>query len=171
MIFGNVTALTIPEGNVKKITAADGAVLWTARINNLADPTSEDWKNGYRISSGGVTAYAGSTTSNYVAVEPDDVIRIYGVTFLEGNSGSRCGAKITTAAGVTADINAYVPEDVISGGITVISYEGCIDGVYAFKVHGDYEAAGGQIHAARFCFPTPDDAAGVIITINEAIPT
>ena len=42
MIFGNVTALTIPEGNVKKITDTDGTVLWQAQ-NIPSDYQEVEW--------------------------------------------------------------------------------------------------------------------------------
>lgn len=43
MIFGNVTALTIPEGNVTKITAADGTVLWEQPGNIPAAYQEVEW--------------------------------------------------------------------------------------------------------------------------------
>lgn len=139
---------------------------------NLADPASEYWQNGYRLSSSsstGVTTFSGTTTTNFIDVKTGDIIRLYGATFVEGNNGNRIGVKITTAADTESVPNATFPNNISLGGITVISYEGLVDGVYTFKVHDGYEAAGGKIHAIRFSFQTPADANDVIITVNEEI--
>lgn len=139
---------------------------------NLADPISADWKNGYRLSSSsdtGVTTFSGTTTTNFINIKKGDIIRLYGATFVEGNNGNRIGVKVTTAAGAESTPNTNFPNNAVLGGITVISYEGLANGVYTFKVHGDYETAGGQIHAIRFSFQTPTNADDVIITVNEEI--
>lgn len=49
---------------------------------NLADPTSADWKEGYRlsISSGNVSALTGHTTTNFIPCKAGDVLRIKGMT-------------------------------------------------------------------------------------------
>lgn len=50
-------------------------------FTNLADPTSADWQEGYRlsISSGSTSALAGHTTTNYIPFTSGDTVRVKGL--------------------------------------------------------------------------------------------
>ena len=139
---------------------------------NLANPYSTEWKNESRLSSsvtGGVIAFSGTTVTNSIDIKPNNIIRLSGADFIENNNGNRIGVYVTTAAGANSFSQATFPNDLVLGGVTVISYEGFENGIYSFKVHNDYIEAGGEIHAIRFSFQTPENANKVIITIDENI--
>ena len=96
-----VIAIPSVTGNIEiTITAVESAPTYT----NLADPTSEQWKTGYRISSSGIVAQAGKTVSNPISVVIGDVVRVKGVHFaanddryqLSGNNS--LGTDITSRA-------------------------------------------------------------------------
>ncbi|MEE1050262.1 MAG: metallophosphoesterase, partial [Clostridia bacterium] len=50
-----------------------------AAYTNLADPTSADWKDGYRIGSTGLSTNSGTTVTNLIQWDVGDVIRITGI--------------------------------------------------------------------------------------------
>lgn len=52
---------------------------------NLADPTSTDWQEGYRLSltSGSISAMAGHTTTNFIPCAQGNVLRVKGLTITE----------------------------------------------------------------------------------------
>lgn len=92
MDFSTLKALTIPEGDVKKIEC-NGSVLWAfveeSKYTNKV-PISIDtdknvyngglgYKNGYRLSSGGGESVAAScTVTGFIKAKAGDVIRIKG---------------------------------------------------------------------------------------------
>lgn len=101
MIFANVTAITILEGNVTKIEA-NGAVLW-----QLAADGSKNWvqyaidtdgslfngcgyKDGYRVSSSGSIKYVddSNTCTGYIKMSGGDIVRVSGVIWAGGNDSS-----------------------------------------------------------------------------------
>lgn len=69
---------------------------------NFADPTSADWKEGYRlsISSGNPSALAGHTTTNFIPCKMGDVLRVKGLDIsklvVSGDSDSSNDSKIVT---------------------------------------------------------------------------
>lgn len=67
-------------------------------VVNLADPTSADWQEGYRlsISSGSTSALAGHTTTNYIKCKAGDVLRVKGLTINTSatDTGSSASPKI-----------------------------------------------------------------------------
>jgi len=72
----NLKELKTPRGNVVKVARA-GEVLWEKKkaYTNLADPTSPDWLVDYRVnSSGGVSAQAGYTTTNWMTCKKGDTL-------------------------------------------------------------------------------------------------
>ncbi len=99
------SAVTVTNG-VINIDSVTGNIVITAvaeeasGYTNLADPTSADWQEGYRlsISSGGTSVLAGHTTTNYIPCEAGDVLRIEGLniigTLTTNGSGSQNDAKI-----------------------------------------------------------------------------
>ena len=56
---------------------------------NLADPTSSDWKEGYRlsISSGSTSALAGHTVTNFIPCKAGDVLRVKGLKMVGSIGG------------------------------------------------------------------------------------
>jgi hypothetical protein len=64
---------------------------------NLADPTSDDWQDGHRLSigSGGTLEFAGHVATNYIPCKQGDVIRVKGLAIHDssdtggGTSSSR----------------------------------------------------------------------------------
>lgn len=66
-------------GNIVITAKADASA---PAYTNLADPTSDQWKNGYRISSTAIVAQNGKTVSNPVEVAIGDVVRVKGVNFV-----------------------------------------------------------------------------------------
>lgn len=135
------------------------AVPSASAYTNLADPSSEDWKDGYRITSTGIVAQSGKTTSNPIDVVVGDVIRVKGVNFaanadryqIEGKNSE--GTNVTNRAYISA-----LPDSVLE-----YSLEGDI---HTFTVIYSALASDGKL---RFAFSTPTDASAVIITRNEEI--
>lgn len=74
------------EGNVTEI----GTLEQGASYTNLADTSSPDWVNGYRMSSSGeLKAESVSYTSNYIPLKAGDVVRVRGMNlFYYGSSTS-----------------------------------------------------------------------------------
>ena len=151
-----VIAIPSVTGDIEiTITAVESAPTYT----NLADPTSDQWKTGYRISSTAIVAQAGKTVCNPISVAKGDVVRVKGVHFaanedryqLSGNNS--LGADITSRAYISALPNI------------VLNY--ALEGdVYVFTVEYNQLASGGALY---FAFTTPTDASTVIITKNEPI--
>jgi hypothetical protein len=93
---GKVTIANV-TGNIV-ITAVATEVATTPK-GNLADPTSADWQEGYRlsISAGTTSALAGHTTTNYIPAKVGDVLRVKGlkITGYDSNStDAKYAAKI-----------------------------------------------------------------------------
>lgn len=145
-ITGNVVITAV----AKVIQSEDNL---TPNFTNLADPTRDDWKTDYRLSSGGISAQPGKTVTNQISCVAGDVIRVKGVEFVA--STDRIG---TQKADGTFFGLVYV-----SGLPTVdYGYE-YADGVHVFTILNS-NAAG-----FRCSFTTPADASRVIITVNEEI--
>lgn len=174
--FTGVKAITIPEGSVAKITRkSDGVMLWEKPVafknyaeplpNNTTDTTK--WVNGYRFSSGGISAQAGTTLSNIIPITYGDVIRIKGVTLR--NSADRWQFGFIQV-GQTVETLAvgYYNTDYKAGAITYLKYNGYENGVYTYTVTP--ETWGHTPKSFRFAMPTPANANDVIITINQEIP-
>ena len=152
---GKIAIPNVTGDIVITATAVPSASAYT----NLADPSSEDWKDGYRITSTGIVAQSGKTTSNPIDVVVGDVIRVKGVNFaanvdryqLEGKNSE--GTNITNRAYISA-----LPDSVLE-----YSLEGDI---HTFTVIYSALVSDGKL---RFAFSTPTDASAVIITRNEEI--
>lgn len=69
--------------------------------NNLADPTSADWQEGYRlsVSSGSTSPLAGHTVTNYIRCTNGDILRVKGMMLT--------GATATSDSSNSAKIVAY----------------------------------------------------------------
>lgn len=151
-------AIAIPSvtGDIEiTITAVESAPAYT----NLADPTSEQWKTGYRISSTGIVAQAGKTVSNPVDVAIGDVVRVKGVHFVASEDRYQLSGNYSSGADATQ--RAYIS----SLPSVVLNY--ALEGdVHVFTVVYNSLASNG---ALRFAFTTPTDPGAVIITKNEPI--
>jgi len=119
-------------------------------ITNLSDPTSAEWKSGYRINSGGGIVTGSSQVTNLIPVAVGDVIRIKGG-----------GTPTTMFAAAFADAAS-------TSGTTLgknQSYDSTTD-IATFTITS---AAYSQ---ARWSIPTSQiaDVNAIIITRNEEIP-
>lgn len=67
-----------------------GAIPEPEPIKNLAEPTSADWQEGYRlsISSGTTSELAGHTVTNYIPCKVGDVLRVKGLAISNTDTGS-----------------------------------------------------------------------------------
>ena len=151
-------AIAIPSvtGDIEiTITAVESAPAYT----NLADPTSEQWKTGYRISSSGIVAQAGKTVSNPIDVVIGDVVRVKGVHFAANEDRYQLDGNNSLGADITS--RAYI--SVLPNIVLNYALEG---DVYVFTVEYNQLASGGALY---FAFTTPTDASTVIITKNEPI--
>lgn len=158
----------------KNKTTYNGTYAGTASGNaytNLAEPLPDNttdtskWVNGYRFSSGGISAEnsgSPSTLSNFIECKNGDVIRIKGATLRSSNDRI---ALNRTAQGNTIDACAYYNSPATLGGVALWSYDGEENGVYTFTI-GDGEFT---VHGLRFAMLTPEDASKVIVTVNEEI--
>ena len=133
---------------------------------NLAEPLPNNttdtskWVNGYRFSSTAISAQSGKTLSNPISIEPGDVIRVKGVSFVA--SADRYWLAGLNVEGQTWSDIQYVS----SGGSTQVSITQDGD-VYVFNFHPTINGLTNV--TARFAFNTPSDPNSVIITVNEEI--
>ena len=75
-VNGNTISISEVTGNIV-ITAV--AEVEQANYTNLSDPTSSDWLEGQRLSSGGTTPESGMISTNYIDCKQGDVIRVKGL--------------------------------------------------------------------------------------------
>ncbi len=90
--YANIKNITIPEGDVKSITA-NGVVLWKKGYKNWVKYSTESdgvtiyngglgYKNGYRIRSGGAEGEtANGSCTGFIPVKGGDVVRLSGWDF------------------------------------------------------------------------------------------
>lgn len=150
---GKIAIPNVTGDIVITATAVPSAPAYT----NLADPTSEDWLNGYKISgAGAITAQSGKTLCNKIDCNTNDIIRVKGITFKDNED--RYLFENTTGAGARYAYISVLPN---------ISLSYTMEGdVYAFTILQKTFDGQGNI---RFSFDTPTDASTVIITKNEEI--
>ena len=143
-------------GNIVITAKADASA---PTYTNLADPTSDQWKNGYRISSTAIVAQNGKTVCNPISVAIGDVIRVKGVNFVANEDRYQLSGNNSLGTDITQ--RAYIS----SLPSVVLDYT--LDGVvHVFTVKYNQLASDG---ALRFAFTTPADPDVVIITKNELI--
>ena len=149
---GKIAIPNVTGDIVITATAVPSAPAYT----NLANPSSEDWMNGYKISgAGAIVAASGKTLCNKIDCNTNDVIRVKGVTFK--SSDDRYLMKNASGAAAPYDYISSLPN---------VSLSYTMEGdVYAFTI---LQAFSGQGNI-RFSFDTPADASTVIITKNEEI--
>lgn len=143
-------------GNIVITAKADASA---SAYTNLADPTSDQWKNGYRISSTAIVAQNGKTVSNPVEVAIGDVVRVKGVNFVANEDRYQLSGNNSLGTDITQ--RAYI------SSLPSIVLDYTLEGdVYVFTIKYNQLASGG---ALRFAFTTPADPSVVIITKNEEI--
>lgn len=131
----------------------------TAGYINLADPASDEWQDGYRITSSGISAQSGKTVSNPINVVVGDVVRVKGVDFVANTDRYQLTGK--NSASTTLNNIAYIsnlPNETLG-----YSFD---SGVHTFTVNYTTLASDGKL---RFAFTTPAESNAVIITKNEEI--
>jgi protein tyrosine/serine phosphatase len=143
-------------GNIVITAKADASA---PTYTNLADPTSEQWKTNYRISSTAIVAQTGKTVSNPISVVKGDVIRVKGVNFVANED--RYQLSGFNSAGTDVTNRAYI--SVLPDAALDYTHEG---DVHVFTVKYVNLASDG---ALCFAFTTPADPNVVIITKNEEI--
>ena len=89
---GNAVTVTNGVINIAKVT---GNIVITAvatevqkEPTNFADPTSSDWKVGYRLTDNitQVKALTGGVATNYIAVQAGDIVTVEGINFTDTNN-------------------------------------------------------------------------------------
>lgn len=143
-------------GNIVITAKADASA---PTYTNLADPTSDQWKNGYRISSTAIVAQNGKTVCNPIDVAIGDVVRVKGVNFVANEDRYQLSGY--NSAGTDVTNRAYI--SVLPDAALDYTHDG---DVHVFTVKYINLASGG---ALCFAFTTPTDANAVIITKNEEI--
>lgn len=151
--------LSNPTGNiVVTVTATASSQSGETSFTNLADPLPDNttdttkWVNGYRFTSSGIGAQAGTTLTNEIPCTTGDVIRFKGAKLRE--NADRVMLK-TTQDSQYGYFNNGIP-----GNVT---FNGVADGVYTFTI------IYGADTYVRFAMPTPADASAIVITVNEEI--
>ena len=126
---------------------------------NLADPTSVDWKEGYRLNSSGAPTQTtdGSSTvlTQYIDCSQGDVIRIKGITL--------GGYRVALYTGSATKTNYKAANPTFPSSDSVWDCEEETAGVYKFTVN--YASAS----AMRFSGILVGTSNDVIITKNEPI--
>ena len=157
----NVGKISIPAvtGDIE-ITATAEAT--TPSYTNLADPTSADWKDGYRLnSSGSPVAASGKTVCNFIPCAQGDVIYIKGTPSFDTSGADRLSifnSSKTSLDTQYSDVYLNNPTSSNVGYMRKIS-----EGYYEFHVTSATAAY------LRASFDTPSVASNIIITCNDVI--
>ena len=85
-VSGGVINIANVTGNI--VITAVAEEITVAEPTNFADPTSADWKTGYRLTTNidQVTALTGGVVTNYITVQHGDVVEVSGINFEDGNN-------------------------------------------------------------------------------------
>jgi hypothetical protein len=119
----DVTTSAVNGGNIS-IANVTGDIIITAVAGelkgNLADPTSADWQEGYRlsVSSGSTSALVGHTTTNYIPCKGGDILRVKGLNitgYIGGSGDSKYSAKILS---YTSDKTKILGLYAVGSGLT-----------------------------------------------------
>lgn len=118
-------------------------------ITNLADPTSAEWKSGYRINGSGSIVSGKSQVTNLIPVAVGDVIRIKNA----GSSATMLTGSYPDASSTSGTPLTYTQSYDSESGIATITVNAA---AYAY---------------ARFSIPNSQitDVNAIIITRNEII--
>lgn len=157
----NIGKISIPA------VTGDIAITATAEAEapaytNHADPSSADWKAGYRLnSSGDPVAASGKTVCNFIPCAQGDVIYIKGTPSFDTSGADRIAILSASKSSLdTQYTNVYLgnPTSTPTGYMRKIS-----EGYYEFHVTSATAAY------LRASFDTPSVASDIIITRNEVI--
>ncbi len=92
-------------------------------ITNLADPSSAEWKSGYRINSGGGIVTGKSQVTNLIPVAAGDVIRIKGGgSYANMLQASFPDAASTSGTPLTVSVQYDSTSDVCTFAINSAAY-------------------------------------------------
>lgn len=147
----NGGSITIPNvtGDIVITAVATEAQAGPA-YTNLADPTSPEWIDGYRISSSGsMEVKTGVTTMNTIQAGTGDIVRVKGATGII--SAQYKDGVFDHRATVVAGGSQYFDNVVIDGDYT------------------QFSPAYPNVTSVRFYGTLSGTAADVIITVNEEI--
>ena len=184
MDFSNLKTLTIPEGEVTKITDASGNVLWQSGYTNQVPLSTESdgktiyngglgYKNGYRIRSGGAEGADGNAShTGFIKAKGSDVVRLSGYNALKSENANAINvydANHTNLGQITAGyatagygIFASTYKEYGWGNAKGVKEEKT--GVYVWTV-----PTGADIAYIRVTGYTLGDGSKMIVTINEEI--
>ncbi len=143
-VSGNQISISSVTGNVV-ITVATSA----KQVTNLADPTSAEWKSGYRINGSGDIVTGQSQVTNLIPVAVGDVIRVKNA----GNAATMLYAAYPDAASTRGT------------PLTVSMHYDSASDVGTFTINT------AAYNYARWSIPTAQiaDVNAIIITRNEEI--
>lgn len=144
---------------------------------NLANPAdTTNWQEGYRlsISSGGTSALAGHTTTNYIPIKAGDILRVKGLTITgQTDTQTSSAAKIVTYSGTSASNKIGGLYGLTSGDDSYGSkVETDSNGVqtYTFMLKNDgTQGAGSTVSYIRIDGMLTGASSDVIITVNQPI--
>ena len=149
--------------------APDGPINW-------ADPTSEDWVTGYRLSTstGGVKECAGHTVTNFIPAKKGDVLRVKGLNITGYVNSQYCGVlsyaddKTTYRGLAITGVSGSISGDGAKGQVVV---DGDISTYTVQLLDSGKHASANEIAYIRIDGILIDGytAEDVIITINEEI--
>lgn len=140
---GKISIPNVTGNIVITVTTAQKAV------TNLADPTSSEWKSGYRINGSGSIVSGQSQVTNLIPVAVGDVIRIKNA----GSSATMLTGSYPDASSTSGTPLTYTQSYDSASGIATITVNAA---AYAY---------------ARFSIPNSQitDVNAIIITRNEII--
>lgn len=155
---GKISIPNVTGNIVISITATPTAPPYT----NLADPSSADWKDGYRLnSSGSPVAESGKTVCNFIPCEQGDVIYIKGTPSFDTGGADRITILSSSKTSLdTQYSNVYLNNPTSSN----VGYMRKISGGYY-----EFHITSATAAYLRASFNTPSVASDIIITRNEPI--
>lgn len=185
--FSSYYKLTIPEGTVKRITDANGVVLWESkpmnqvRLSTEANSTAiynggKGYKDGYRVRSGGAEAEAWwITITGYIPYKKGDKLYIY-PPFVGGNSENTvnfydssfaCLGQVTDSGGYYGFCNSSFKTKVVNGvsvlDISAVTVSGVAN--IAYVRIGNYIGNNSSVGAPSLI----QSGSEMIITKNEEL--
>lgn len=141
----------LPDGYIYEYVVSASS----PNFENKADPSSDEWLNGYRMDASGAVEFEGLTITNLIEVPNNGVVRVKGID-LEASVGGQVPkqAWYHSAGGVFfrfSELSSFTP------------FRSESDGIYTF------ENTEGKTIWFCFCGAPTDGNENVIITVNEEI--
>ena len=180
MDFSEIKSVTIPEGEVTKITSGS-TVLWEAityknwvKYSTEADDTTIyngglGYKNGYRLRSGGLEGEASHAShTGYIPIKANDIIYLSGYSVLNNTTANAINVYDSTHTniGQISGNGAVYGVFNTSGGLTY-GWSSIVEnpaGIYKW-IAPPYES----IAYMRVTGDTVGDGSKMIVTVNEEI--